>query len=494
MNPVIGTLGVEIDAYNLIFDGLFRNDEHGNLVPDLATRVPTQRNGDVSRDGLTVTYHLVHNAKWHDGLPVTSDDVKFTYAAIMDPRNNVVNRLPYEEFARVDTPDRYTVVIHLRRPFAPALTQSFTTFIQGAIVPAHILRTVSDFNQSPFGSSPVGSGPYKLVAWHRGNDMIFEVNPAYHGKVPSIRRIVWHFTPSENTIIAQLRAHEIDLVDKLGVAPYAQLGAISGYAAAMGPSTLWEHLTFNTGSGPLADVRVRRALCEGFDLREYMKIVHGIGVFGVSLQPPWTGWYDRSLRPCRFDPAHARLLLDRAGWHGGKGVRMKDGMPLQITFGTVAGIIDREQTAVMLQNCWREIGVETQIKSFPPSMFFAPAQAGGILYGGKVDVALSALTLRSLDPSRIPFDASAMVPPAGQNAAFWRSARVDVLEQRGVGIYDEAARRSIYDEIQQIEARELPYVVMRWWTNISIHDMRLHGLRPAPVGSLYWNVSDWTFS
>ena len=103
LNPVIGTLAVETDAANLLFDGLFRYDEHGKLVPDLTTRVPTQRNGDISRDGLTITYHLVHNARWSDGNPVTSDDVKFTYDAIMNDANNVVSRLPYDHFVRRQT-------------------------------------------------------------------------------------------------------------------------------------------------------------------------------------------------------------------------------------------------------------------------------------------------------------------------------------------------------------------------------------------------------
>jgi peptide/nickel transport system substrate-binding protein len=495
LNPVISTLAVEIDAYNLLFDGLFRNDEHGNLVPDLATRVPTQQNGDISRDGLTIIYHLVRNAKWHDGQPVTSDDVKFTYEAIMDPHNNVVTRIPYDHFARVDAPDPYTVVVHLKQPFAPAVVMSFTNFSQGAIVPAHVLRGVSDLNHSAFGTNPVGSGPYRFVAWHHGNDMIFEANPAYHRKVPSIHRIVWHFTPSENTIISELRSHDIDLVDKLGIAAYTQLGPIPGFLPALAPSTLWEHLTLNAGSGPLQDVRVRRALCEGFDIREiYAKVVHGIGSLGVGLQPPWSTWYDQTLRPCAHDPVQARKLLDQAGWHvGPDGIRTKDGKPLQITFTTVAGIIDREQTAVILQSRWREIGVDTQIKTFPAATFFAPGQAGGIFYGGKFDVALSAFILRSLDPERISFDTSAMIPPEGQNTAFWRNARVDALEAQGVRVYDESQRRRIYDEIQQIEAREVPYVIMRWWTSIAIHDVRLHGLRDAPVGSLYWNVSDWTF-
>jgi ABC-type transport system substrate-binding protein len=166
---------------------------------------------------------------------------------------------------------------------------------------------------------------------------------------------------------------------------------------------------------------------------------------------------------------------------------------LQIVFSTVAGIMDREQTQVLLQNRWRELGVDTQLKTFPPSTFFAPAQAGGILYGGKFDVALSAYALRATDPTRTMFDTTDRIPPAGLNHAFWRNAQVDALEERGVRVYDSAARRTIYNEIQHIQAADVPYVTMRWWTSIAVHDVRLRGVRPPLVGSTYWNVKDWTY-
>ncbi len=495
LNPVIGSLAVETDAVNLIFDGLFRNDDRGNLVPDLATRVPTKQNGDISADGRTITYHLVRNATWHDGRPVTSDDVKFTFDAIMDPRNNVVTRLPYDHFQAVETPDPYTVIVRLERPYTPAVVESFTTYTQGAIVPAHLLRGVEDFNRDTFGTHPIGSGPYKLASWRHGEEMTFEANTMYFRGAPKIPRIVWRFTSNENTITAELRSHAVALVDKFGIAAYSQLGSVPGYLPAVASSTFWEHLTLNAGSGPLRDVRVRRALCEGFDVREiHAKVVHGLGDLGVGLQHPRTPWYDRRLRPCPYDPAAATKLLEAAGWRiGAGGIREKDGERLAITFATVAGFNDREQIAVMLQSRWRALGVETQVKTFPPATFFAPAQLGGILYGGKFDVALSAFTLRSFDPQRASFDTSAMIPPGGQNLAFWRNAQVDALEQQGTLLYDKAARRPIYDTIQKIVAREVPYITMRWWTTIAVHDARLHGLRPPPIGSLYWNVQDWTY-
>jgi len=325
--------------------------------------------------------------------------------------------------------------------------------------------------------------------------MVFQANPAYHHGSPKIARIIWHFIPDENAIITGLRAHNIDLVDKLGVAPYAQLGSVPGLIPSIGSSLGWEHLVFNTSTGPLHDARVRRALCEGTNMSDiYAKVLHGIGDLGVGLEHPQSPYYDRTLQPYRFDPAHARTLLDQAGWRvGPDGTRSKDGKPLRIVFSTVTGVIDREQTQLLLQSRWHDLGVDAQLKNYPPSTFFAPAATGGIVYGGKFDVALFAFFMRTTDPERVSFDGSNEIPPAGQNQAFWRNARVDALEAQGSALYDEIARRPIYDRIQRIVAADAPYLTMRWWKIIAMHDVRLRGLRPAPIGSTYWNVRDWTF-
>lgn len=325
--------------------------------------------------------------------------------------------------------------------------------------------------------------------------MTFEANPAYHRGAPKIGRIVWRFTPDDNAIVAALRAHEVGLVNRLDVAPYSQLGRVPGMIPAMGPSLGLEQLAFNTSRGPLQDVRVRRALCEGMNVGEiYAKVAHGVGDLGVGLEHPKSPWYDRSLRPCRFDPVHARALLDQAGWHvGAAGVRSKDGVALQIVFAAVSGVVDREQTQVILQSRWRDLGVDTQLKSYSPSTFFAPAQAGGILFGGKFDVALAVVGMQSLDPGRAFLDTSSSVPPARANDTFWHIPRVDALEAQGERIYDPSARKAIYDRIQEIEAEEVPFVTLRWWTQIVMHDLQLRGIRLAPIGSIYWNVQDWTY-
>ena len=115
LNPVVGNLAIETDLMQFIYSGLTRFNERGEPVPDLATRVPTRANGDISADGRTITYHLVHNAKWHDGVPVTSADVAFTYSTFNNPKNNIASGEPYEVIDRLETPDPYTVRLKLKR-------------------------------------------------------------------------------------------------------------------------------------------------------------------------------------------------------------------------------------------------------------------------------------------------------------------------------------------------------------------------------------------
>jgi len=130
-------------------------------VPLLAERVPTVENGDVARDGKTVTYRLRRSARFADGVSLTSKDVAFTYRAILDARNPVTESQPYREIERLETPDAYTVVLHFRRPWSGAVGALFavTDFIYG-ILPAHAFVS-TDLTHSSWNDHPFGSGPFR---------------------------------------------------------------------------------------------------------------------------------------------------------------------------------------------------------------------------------------------------------------------------------------------------------------------------------------------
>ena len=495
LNPVVATLAVETDVGALIFSGLTRYDEKGNQIPDLAERVPTRENGGIAADGRTITYHLVHNARWQDGVAVTSQDVKFTFAAIMDPRNNVVTREPYDEMQRIETPDPYTVRIVLKRPWAPAI-DGFSNRNVGSIVPAHLLANLGDLNHADFNSLPIGSGPYKLVAWHRGSDMVFEANPAYFRGAPKIAHVVVRFLDNDNTMMIALRTHEVDVADTLNISTYSNVGAIPGMVAAINAKSYWEHLTFNTARPPLDDRRVRLALCYGFDVRElYAKVAHGLGALGPTGINPFTRWYNRKLEYYAFDPKRAAQFLDEAGWKLGPGaMRFRDGKPLEITLISTSGNITRAQTMVLLQQRWHDLGIDVTVKTFPPATMFAQAVNGGPFYGGKFDVGLSAFINAIPDPSNINVNSEDRIPPHGNNLSAYRNAEVSQLETAAAETFLEADRKRMYDRIQALVLRDVPYYTIRWTAVTDLRAAGVEGVKPSIVNSTFWNIADWRFA
>ncbi|HKU66219.1 MAG TPA: ABC transporter substrate-binding protein, partial [Candidatus Baltobacteraceae bacterium] len=177
LNPLLATNTAENLLAGLAFDLLVTIDERGNEVPDLAAQVPTLANGGISKDGLTITYHLRRNVKWQDGAPFTSADVKFSWQAVMNPGNNVVERRGYDQVRSVDTPDAYTVVFHLKSPFAPFVDTVFGESDDPfRIVPKHLLAREPNINRVPFNRLPIGTGPFKVTRWIHGDRVEYAAN------------------------------------------------------------------------------------------------------------------------------------------------------------------------------------------------------------------------------------------------------------------------------------------------------------------------------
>jgi peptide/nickel transport system substrate-binding protein len=496
LNPVTATMQVESDAFALLFNGLVRFDDHGHVVPDLATQVPSQQNGGISSDGKVLTYHLDPRAKWQDGVPLTSADVKFTYEAIINPRTASPLRTGYDRIAHLETPDAHTVRILLTAPFAPAVADLFPNGAQGSILPKHLLQRYADLNRVDFATHPIGSGPYHLEAWHHGSNIIFRANREYFRGAPKIERLVWQIVPDDQTMLNKLRTHELDLATNVYPYAYETLGKILGMHADMVPATYhWEHLIFNCRKDPVDDRRVRLALAYTMDPQTiYRKIYRGYGTLGPTDQNPLSQWYNKHLGYYPHDIARANALLEEAGWHrAGNGIRIKAGKPLTLTFVTTAANRTREVVGVLLQNQWKQVGVDLQIKVFPPSTLFAMATNGGIIQSGRYDVALFAYFDRNADPDDINTIGPGKIPPGGSNFSFYRNPEVGRLQEAALVTYDVAARKRLYDRIQKILIADVPEYTLNWMAEIDITADRLHGFRPVPVGSDFWNAAEWTF-
>lgn len=493
LNPVIGQMSFSSDVFQLVFDGLIRFDDRGRPVPDLAREVPSLANGGISKDGRTLTYHLMP-ARWHDGVPLTSHDVAFTWRQIMNPANLTPTRVGYERIERIETPDERTVVVRLRRPYPPAL-YLFKNLTQGAIVPEHVLRGTVSLNRVPFNSAPIGSGPYVFESWQHGSEMRFRANHAYFRGAPKIEHVTIKFVPDQNTMLSELRTHDIDLYFDIPPNAVERVRTIEGLQIGSTSTLHWEHLNFNTRRPPLDERSVRLALCYALDEDAiYRKIYLRFGRAAPTHFNPDFGWGDPKIRYYRHNPRRAAALLEAAGWRlGPGGVRRRNGVPLAFSLSTVAGVKQREAIEVLLQSDWRAIGASVTIKNFPAATLFAPAGAGGMLSAGKTDVALFTWANSTPDPDDETYISPDSIPPRGQNDSFFQSAEIAAAQRAGLATYDVAVRRRAYARIAHVLIDQVPEYVLDWLPEIAAYNVDLHGVRPVPVGSDLWNIAQWSF-
>ena len=489
-NPLLVTESAEFDLDGLVFNGLTEENARNEIVPDLATIVPTLRNGGIGRDGTTITYHLRKGVRWQDGAPFTSDDVAFTWRAVMAPNSQVGNRVPYDEVASVTTPAASTVVFHLKRPYAPFVAEAFNSTTVGFIVPAHLLRGYHDLSRIPFNHAPVGTGPYRLVRWIPGDRMEFTANQTYFKGVPKIPNIVVHEIPNENTGINELRSGELDWYPYISEASYGLLRSVPNVRVVVTPQNSYRGLYINTERPILSDVRVRRAIAYAIDKRQLVeKTTFGTGTIATEDIPAFMWAYDASVPTARYDPGRARELLREAGWQPGPdGVLTKDGRRLSFTLSLRQGAAGDNAMAVQVQAWLRAVGVEVTLKDYPGSVLFALGPSG-ILQPGKYDLNISGFS-STADPDNSAQFTCANRPPNGFNWTRYCSPEMDRLQSEALTTYDRAARKAAYAKIETLLASDVPQVFFYYQPQISAITPNLQNFAPSMVTPT-WNVQQW---
>ncbi|MEO6835234.1 MAG: peptide ABC transporter substrate-binding protein, partial [Candidatus Tumulicola sp.] len=361
LNVLLGTQTVDTDLSMFWAGYLFNWNDRNALEPELATRVPTLRNGDISRDGLTIAYHLRHGVTWQDGAPFTAADVVYTWHVMLDPRNAVVSRFGYDAVARLDAPDPYTIVVRLRHRFAPFVASFFTMANHSdCILPAHLLAKYPDINHVAYNELPVGTGPFRVVKYERGSLIEFVANARYWRGRPKLDRIEYHLVPSDNTILSMIQSHQIDFFYRAPETMVESLRNIPGTRVNLSPFTRFADLGFNAGVPALSDVRVRQALAYATDRQALIdKITHGVTIPGDTDQPPFSWAFDSRAKRYGYDLAAAGRLLDAAGWRrASDGMRAKDSHPLALTLVSFTGSDTATAAEALIQAQWRQAGVD----------------------------------------------------------------------------------------------------------------------------------------
>jgi peptide/nickel transport system substrate-binding protein len=477
LNPHLTTYAALNNLSQLTMAYLVRYGHDNRPVPELATEVPTEANGGVSKDGKTITWHLRKGVKWSDGQPFDADDVVFSTNAVNNPKNNEVGRDGWDLITKIDEPDKYTVVYHLKKPYSGYLPSFFgSAGANPCILPKHILGNLPNINTAPYNSKPVGIGPFRYAVWVRSDHIELEPNPYYWRGEPKLKKIVYKIIPDRNTLVTQLRTGEIDMYTFVPPAYAPQVTSLPNVGYFRGPSYFYSHLTFNTTHPALREKAVRQALRLGLDrklLRD--KINHGIGIMQESMVTPASPMHDdEPVIP--YDPAKANALLDAAGWtRGPDGVRAKNGVKLNLDYATFAGSQDNDSRIEQIRAMWQQLGVTLVPKHYNSALFFQVT--GGVVYGGKFDATNFSWQLTP-DVDLNPQTSCDLMPPNGQNIARWCDRSLQPLLDQEKLAYDEAKRKTIVAQAMPKIIDDAPFIVLYILEDIHAYNTDLTGFHP----------------
>jgi peptide/nickel transport system substrate-binding protein len=452
---------VGIDAYseridNLIFDDLLDRDEHLNVKPALADRweIP---------DPKTYIFHLHPGVKFHNGAPLTSRDVKWTFDSLQQGKIRSPKSAVYQLVDHIEAPDESTVVFRLKEPFA-TLLWNLSDGAMG-IVPYGTLEEMSQH--------PIGSGPFRFVSAEADKEVVVERNPGYWRGAPALPRIRFAVVPDMTTRALELRKGSADIaINALTPDMVVTLQQESTLDVLRGPGTVLQYMSFNLRDPVLKDVRVRQALAYAIDRRPILDFLwRGFAQPADSILPPQSWAYTNEVRTYRYDPERAKEILDAAGYHPVDGVRFRLVMKTSTDENT------RLMVAVLQQQL-RLVGIQLDIRTFEFATFFS-------------DVTKGAFQLYSLrwvganeDPDIFEYTFhSRKFTPNGANRNFYSNPQVDALVDKARSELDQGKRRSMYIEIQRILANDVPSINLWYLDNVLVHTRRVKNLTLNPPGN-----------
>lgn len=474
LDPLIAFGQRLIDLTQLYTQPLVGISPQNKPIPVLCEAVPSIANGGISRDGLTITYHL-RPVRFADGVPFTSRDVAFTYRAILDARNPVTEADPYRRIAALETPDAHTVRIRLRHPWSGAPYELFAAsdYIFG-ILPAHAFHDDTDLaHATAWNERPFGTGPFRVTQWNRGDSVILDANP-YAWQKPLLHRIVVKMIADENTAYIDLLAHSIDFTD-VTYDQVAQARRVAGTGVVGVRRNEIDFVEMQTQRLP--DRVVRRAIAFAIDRSTIARTVyHGYSPLATTEIATLFAQHDPTIAAPRFDPVRAREML--AGRH----------IAVRITFNLSENVY--KSVATVIQENLRAVGIDATLDGATPSLLYAPPAQGGVLYDGKFDLEVGGW-YGGLDPEASEPWICANRAPNGPNVARWCDARYDAAFSAQQRALDAPARTKQFWIMQTRIATELPVTFLVEREEFEAINPALQGFAPNMLYN-FSQTQDWS--
>ena len=460
-----------------MYDGLVSVDPDFNVVPRLA------KSWDISKDGLTYTFHMRHDARWSDGRPITADDQVFEYQLTRNPATAAPSKVDYDSVLSVSAPEKYTVVYRLNAPNA-----GFLAGVVGALVHAPLPRHVYGglapgvLRASDFTRHLVVSGAYTLREWKPDDHMLLQSNHAWWHRRASIDQIYIKEYKNQSAVLIALQEGSVDTAYFVSMSMWPTVKNDSRYAPVRNPANIFDLYVINMRNPILGDLAVRRAIMYAWDRKtEDERLFHGELKPAVSPIPWALKWaFDPNTeRAYAFDPQRAAAILEHDGWKlGADGYRHNAGRLLHFVIGEIAGDEDSVRRFEFLQANLKGVGIKVDATSLEYNVLRDRAELGNfdaddLGYGN------------SADPDPMPFLSSKAIPPGGYNFGRYSDPTMDELIELGRVATNRAKRAAIYRELQERFVDKLPSLIgsMPYYHNVM--SRRIRGFDPTKAGSQF---------
>jgi peptide/nickel transport system substrate-binding protein len=440
----------------LLFDGLVERDAQMNLHGDLAESWDTP-------DPLTYIFHLRNGVHFHDARPVTSRDVQSTFAFMMNPANKSPKAGAFKMIRSIETPDDHTVIFHLNEPAASFLWNLERSAV--GIVPSD---SGIDFNRKL-----IGSGPFRFVSQSQDDSVVLEQNPNYFRGVPKFQAVTFRIVPDAIVRALELRKGSADVeVSSLSPDMIPVLAKRPELSITERPGTNFAYIGTNLEDLILSKREVRQALAYATDRESLIKyLVRDEARLATGLLPPNHWAYEPNVKTYAYDPDTAEKLLDSAGF-----ARAANGKRFHLTI-KVSTDEQARLIGAALQDQWKKIGVDLEVRSLELATLFADLTKGNFQLsylkwvGANNDPDVFALVF-----------STKRIPPNGSNRGRYRNSKVDELTDAIRVEMNQPKRKELTSEVQKIVAEDLPYIPLWYADVVSVHRRTLGELTLSPTG------------
>jgi len=463
LDPITQDANPNIWAFTQIYQFLVRVNVKGDgFEPDLAERWTN------SSDGKTWTFFLRKNARFSTGDPVKASDVVWSLKRAHDTKGPWQWGL--EAMQDIKAQDDFTVVITLKEPWGPFLAD--ISLFSNAILPEKVFKNAKPEDIS---NKPVGSGPYMLVEWKKGEELVMKANPYYYEKgYPKTQELRIKYIPDDNARIIAVQTGDVDGIDYPPFSRMAELKKDPKLDAQLNPSTAVAHLSLNNRLSPLNDVKFRQALAYATDRASLVKAVcFGVCTPATTFLPRTTPMFNSSSKGLAYDLAKAKQLLQESG--------IPTPVNLKLLFWANSAV--HQPTAVALKAMWAKLGVNLELEPLDRAAATTKYRANNF------QVYITGWTNDIPDPSQLAAYELGFTESQSYHSGY-QSKEMDALLARGLREVNPEKRRQIYYQVQDLALRDSPLIWLYYAPYTIAINKKMKGLVQLATGPwIFKNVT-----